>query len=182
MSLPSRRPSRHLAPWLLVSAAFLAVQPALSETGPSLPGERELASAATAPMPAFLPGFSSVDRWHLTAAFDTALRKLGRREACRSLFDGLELEARAALAGTLYEPARGTLATARCRGSVVALTVVRGERTRLCEPFQRLTLNDKASTLIHEALHRAGLGESPPDPAAPTARQIKKMVNAACGL
>lgn len=178
----ARRRSRRLAPGLLASVAFLSVPPASSESAASLRSERADAAVATAPTPIFMPGFSSVDRWHLRAAFDTALRELNRREACRALFDSLELDALDALAGTLYEPARGSLAAARCRGPVVALTVVNGQRTRLCEPFQRLALNEKASTLIHEALHRAGLRESPPDPDALTASQIKRTVNAACGF
>ncbi len=178
----SRRRSRRLVVFLLVTATVLSVPPASSESSPPHPGQGARAASAPAPTPTFLPGFSSVQRWHLQAAFDTALRKLSRREACRALFDGLELGALDALAGTLYEPARGSLAKARCQGPVVALTVVSGRRTRLCEPFQRLALNEKASTLLHEALHRAGLRESPPDPDALTARQVKTMVNAACGL
>lgn len=105
-----------------------------------------------------------------------------RDESCRALFDGLGLDAREALAGTLCEPARGTLARVRCKDAVVALTVVNGTRTRLCESFQRLSHHDMATALIHEALHRAGLGEDPPDPTAPTAREIRRRILAACAL
>jgi hypothetical protein len=177
------RRRRRLALLLLLSLPFPSTTvAAASGPAPAVGHESTPPSRSAQSGPSFAPGFSSVDRWHLTAAFDTAVRKLERRDACRSLFDGLALDARTALNGTLYEPARGSLAKVRCRGSVVALTVVNGQRTRLCEPFQRMSMSDQASTLIHEALHRAGLGESPHDPSAPSAREIRDMVGSACGL
>jgi hypothetical protein len=36
-------------------------------------------------------------------------------------------------------------------------------------------------TLIHEALHHAGLTEKPMDPGGMSAREIDGMVNRACG-
>lgn len=169
---------------LIACAGLLWILPFLAEARSAPSGQPQRADQVLTnlPEPICGPGFSAVQRWHLGAAFDAAFQSLERRPACRALFDGLEQDPFTALAGTLYEPARGALAKAYCRGAVAALTVVHGQRTRLCEAFQRLSKRDQAVLLIHEALHRAGMGENPPDPTAPTAREISARVRRACGL
>jgi hypothetical protein len=73
-----------------------------------------------------------------------------------------------------------------CRGSQVVAATMKGEpRTYLCFPqFDRVMVQDPslaAVYLIHEYLHSQGLGESPRDAGAPTAREITLSVVERCG-
>ncbi len=52
----------------------------------------------------------------------------------------------------------------------------------LCNQFKDLPLNEAAVILIHEALHVAGLKESPATPGKPTTHQIQNQVRQTCGL
>lgn len=53
---------------------------------------------------------------------------------------------------------------------------------RLCSRLTNLATEGVAAILIHEALHTAGLGEWPDDPAAPTSAAITRAVLRACQL
>ena len=52
----------------------------------------------------------------------------------------------------------------------------------LCDRFKDLPLKEAAVILIHEALHVAGLQESPATPGKPTTHQIQDRVRQTCGL
>lgn len=52
----------------------------------------------------------------------------------------------------------------------------------LCREFCDLTVPLRAMVLIHEGLHTAGLSENPPNPKAPTSRDINEVVQHRCHL
>ena len=69
-----------------------------------------------------------------------------------------------------------------CRGGVSAVTVVECPQVRLCKRFASLGTVHAAATLIHEALHFAGMSEKPLDPQGLEPREIDRMVKKACGF
>jgi hypothetical protein len=54
--------------------------------------------------------------------------------------------------------------------------------TFLCTGFSSLTDEHAALVLVHEALHHAGLTESPSDPSGMSSAAINEMVRTACGF
>ncbi len=69
-----------------------------------------------------------------------------------------------------------------CQRSVPAFTYVGSPQTRLCRRFASMAPARAAVTVLHEALHGAGLTESPLNPDGMTPREIDHMVMEACGL
>lgn len=52
----------------------------------------------------------------------------------------------------------------------------------LCREFCEMDLPERAVILIHEGLHTAGMPERPPDPNAPTSRDLNQLVRDSCAL
>lgn len=70
-----------------------------------------------------------------------------------------------------------------CGCGAPAFTVPNHLTVFFCLPFERLSVNDAAATIIHEALHSAGLTEKPNYPNAEmNSSEIQRMVETACGL
>ena len=67
-----------------------------------------------------------------------------------------------------------------CVGGVTAFTQVGSRVTRLCPSFGDLDREAAALLLIHEALHSAGMPESPSSAGALTPSEINRMVKRAC--
>ncbi len=111
--------------------------------------------------------------WH--RAYD----KLENNQACAALFTrpGMRFDGIFALEHSVYHDGVGTNA---CRGNVEASTNKDSYQVYLCSPFLNPSYPG-ANTLIHEALHTAGLGEYPVDPDGMTPSEIDEMVRQACG-
>ncbi len=141
------------------------------------------AAATDAPRyPKILSGFSGPELLSLSMAFGVAVRKVQKEPSCRALFDNLELAGAEALARNYYEPATQPSDLVLCTRGAVAITGLRGWRTRLCGSFSKHSRRNQAALLIHEALHTAGLSEKPIDPNGMTPHEITQRVKLACGL
>jgi hypothetical protein len=118
-------------------------------------------------------------RHKLAAGYTLALQKLKEERGCRALFGQLGAVGSEVLAGVQYgDGSRG----APCAGGVRAYTCVGCRYVHLCTGFANLEVSGAALIVLHEALHAAGLPESPPYPGAPTAREINQMVTLGCRL
>jgi len=116
----------------------------------------------------------------LRAAFSTALERVQEIPHCGGLFGELGADGTEMLTTTLYTPTHPFDEQSLCQ-SAAAFTWVGGVHTRLCRRFSSLSEERAAMTLLHEALHHAGLTEKPADPDGMTAREIDGMVNNVCG-
>jgi len=116
----------------------------------------------------------------LREAFSVAIERVQEIPQCGGLFAELEADGLAMLTTTIYMPTHRMDEQTVCQ-TAAAFTWVGGAHTRLCRRFSSLSEERAAMTLIHEALHHAGLTEKPADPEAMTAREIDGMVGAACG-
>jgi len=118
----------------------------------------------------------------LRQAFPVALRRLLAVPDCRGLFDGLSVGGDAALRRTLYYPPSALGFDRPCRLGGIAFTATGRVQTGLCPRFAVLPVERAALVLIHEALHFAGLPESPPTPGAMTSTEINDRIAERCGL
>lgn len=120
----------------------------------------------------------------LMSAMRLAGERLNRESSCRAMFLPLTDNPMQALHLTSYHLAGVGPETRACEAQgVVAYTTVGGHRTHLCPPlFERLNTKQAAQVLLHEALHRAGLNEWPPDPDGMTSAEINAMVQQSCNL
>jgi len=132
--------------------------------------------------PAVLDNLADAVRRQLFLAFSVAQRRLHDSATCRELFTGLGADGLATLARARYGAGAFDVVHGRCPGGAAAVTAVRSAEVRLCPGFAVLKTTDAAVILLHEALHSAGLGEKPPDPAALTAPEINRLVRTSCGL
>ncbi|HQT94581.1 MAG: hypothetical protein B7Z68_01875 [Acidobacteria bacterium 21-70-11] len=87
-----------------------------------------------------------------------------------------------ALADTRYSAATSIGAEDACQRGIAAFTVVRSPLSYLCAAYGTLETRHAAVTLIHEALHYAGLTERPSDPLGLSTDEINRMVRVCCGL
>ena len=128
--------------------------------------------------------FPSRISFKLMSAMKIAAKKIEHELACREMFLSLTDDPLEALHVTSYHLAGVGPETEACEAQgIVAYTTVGGHRTHLCPPlFERLNTRQAAIVLIHEALHRAGLSEWPPDPNGMTSNQINAMVQSSCNL
>ena len=154
--------------------AYTRQLPASPSPGPEV-GPEPFRQASSSRLP------SRLER-RLGEAFDLALGHLGLHPECQELFEHLELDATDSLGRSLYVPASVRHEQILCRQGVSAFTVVGGRVTFLCRSFGRLAAPRAAMTLIHEALHHAGLSESPRDPEAPASAEINETVASSCRL
>jgi D-serine deaminase-like pyridoxal phosphate-dependent protein len=124
----------------------------------------------------------SVDALAVRVAFRLAYQRVLEIPACGALFADLELDGPTALSSTSYSSSRPGPERALCNSGVLAVARKGGAEIRLCPRLHNLAQQGVAAILIHEALHAAGLGEYPVDPAAPTSREITLTVLEACSL
>ena len=136
------------------------------------------------------PTMSPDVREKLAAGFDIAVERVREVPACAELFHRLGEDGVQMLRTGLYFPVdthrrevevcgRNPSANARV-GMNLAYTTVGGAPTWLCRHFSTVTDDYAAITVIHEALHHAGLSEKPIDRTAMSSTQITEMVMNAC--
>jgi hypothetical protein len=106
---------------------------------------------------------------------------LRRHASCRALFARLGSDGAAELGGASYHAASSEQERKHCRRGVFAFTTVGASAVALCRGFARLSPQQAAIILIHEALHLAGQTESPA-PGAPDSLAITASVMAGCRL
>jgi len=116
----------------------------------------------------------------LRAAFAVAVERVGEIPQCGGLFAELGADGSEMLTTTIYMPTHPFDEQSLCQNAA-AFTWVGSVYTRLCRGFSSLSEERAAMTLIHEALHHAGLTEKPMDPDGMSAREIDNMVDDACG-
>jgi hypothetical protein len=130
--------------------------------------------------PRFGGSFPTTVKSKLEQAFPIALAHLRDRSTCRRLFEDLGADGLGSLRLSVYCWADSMLARRACGRGVVAFTQVRSPFTWICTSFGRLSTKRAALILIHEALHRSGLGEQPVDPEGLTASEINALVAREC--
>jgi hypothetical protein len=118
----------------------------------------------------------------LQQAYPVAVEHLRDNPECRDLFAALGADGLEKLSITSYRQSNLMMERSLCEGGVSAITVVECPQVRLCKRFARLGTVQAAATLIHEALHFAGMSEKPLDPQGLEPRQIDRMVKEACGF
>jgi hypothetical protein len=118
----------------------------------------------------------------LGAAHLLAVSRLRELPGCRALFEQLGADGLEKLANSIYYTTTPRQEEGACRQGAVALTMVGSPQTRLCRAFGQLGGGWAAMILIHEALHFAGMGEKPLDPAGLTSPEINWLVKARCKL
>jgi hypothetical protein len=131
-------------------------------------------------------------RAKLEAGFDLAVARVREIAACSELFaqvgeDGIEM-----LKTGLYLPVHsyrhevvvcGRDPATNSRGAdILAYTKVGGSPTWICRNFARISTETAAITIIHEALHHAGLNEKPHDRMAMSSVEITELVKQRCGF
>lgn len=120
----------------------------------------------------------------LALAYPLAVTKVRTIAVCRALFERLGADPVQVLMNSRYMAAKPERVRRPdpCQWGVAAVTAVGTPEVRLCLNFGSLQVSSAAITLLHEALHYAGLGEWPSSPDAMTSAQINLMVRDACGL
>jgi hypothetical protein len=91
--------------------------------------------------------------------------------------DGIELLARLRFDEVSFEKIGDA-----CRQRVPAYTRIGSHLISVCPAFSALRLPEAAVTVIHEALHSAGMSEKPYDPGGFTAAELNGLVKTNCGL
>jgi len=129
-------------------------------------------------------GFDEHLHGKLSVAFRLAAQRLSDRPRCAKMFRELDTDGHARLLGTRYQEASTVGGEEMCRRGpgVAAYTAVDNSRTIVCPGFGRLTPKQAAVIVLHEALHFAGLAESPPTPGAMSPAEINEWVADRCGL
>ena len=118
----------------------------------------------------------------LRLAFPLAVKRLRNVPSCQALFEELGANGVEKLATTEYRsPTEQQKSLPRIR-LAKAFTLVGSSKTMLCQSFGEVPRGRAAITLIHEALHFAGLSERPVDPEGMTAGEIDRLVAKACRL
>jgi hypothetical protein len=117
---------------------------------------------------------------NLRLGFALALESVRSTAPCRTLFASLAASGVTSLISTHYVAPANRDAARICAGGVAAFTTVGGRVTWLCPQFSNLHPRAAAFTLIHEALHSAGMPESPATAGALTALEINDLVESAC--
>jgi hypothetical protein len=110
-----------------------------------------------------------------------ALEMVRPGSPCSALFAPFHAVAVERLSSTFFAAPTERERTCLCVGGVGAFTAVGSRVTKLCPEFGALHPRVAALTLVHEALHSAGMPEAPGTPGALTSRQINALVAGACG-
>lgn len=162
--------------WLVVAAGLVLAGSARSA---DLPQAARDARTTRPREQAVLPFGVSLN---LRRAYPVALARLVREPACRALFDGLATDGSDALRRTLYYPPEALGVERVCLCGSNAFTAVGRVQTGLCPRFASLPVERAALVLIHEALHLAGLDESPQTPGGISSTEINDRIADNCGL
>lgn len=121
----------------------------------------------------------------LQLSFRLAVGRLHRVPSCQALFDAFDAHGVTLLSRTEYEGSDDRLEAdpphPRYRVAK-AMTVVGSRSTVLRRSFAAVSRREAAVTLIHEALHFAGMSEAPADPEGLTPGEIDRLVAEACNL
>jgi len=121
-----------------------------------------------------------VTQVRLNASYRLAVRFVRESAPCRALFESLGANGEEKLALTVFERAGPGKIDVCYRRHATAFTRVGTSTTWICPVFDQLVSFDAALTLIHEALHFAGLPELPGTPGALKSVQIQDIVAANC--
>jgi hypothetical protein len=121
----------------------------------------------------------------VAVGFEIAAELVQEVDSCSDLFADLGVDALETLASALYWPVISYRdAKEICRGRNLAFTTVGSGMTFICADFEKLSSQDAAVVIIHEALHTAGLKEKPQyrGRGIKTSREINSMVTKSCFL
>lgn len=121
---------------------------------------------------------SSSVRIKVLSGLDLAVTRVLESHRCHEPFTRLNADGVILLLEALYYPAKPFKEMSICRRAV-AYTKMDGVQTWLCRDFSDLSDEQAAMTLIHEALHHAGLGEGHGEL---TSADITLMVKRECSL
>ena len=133
--------------------------------------------------PIFARSLEPFTRRRLSSAYPMALRHLNDVPACRAMYERLGTDGMLVLSTTVYVSTASSDSAGVCSAlNAVALTRVGQGTTILCPKFADLSTVRAAVTLLHEALHYAGLPERPGDPTALSSEAISVLVGDRCGL
>lgn len=150
--------------------------------GPALSSASQVVAPTLAPAVRAAGGMPGGMQRQLEGAFALANQTVEGLEPCRELFAELLQPAERSLALTLYVPATGMQERRICGRGVAAFTEVGSRVTYLCRGFSRLAAPQAARTLVHEALHLAGLEEAPTHADALSSAEINDLVTSSCRL
>jgi hypothetical protein len=140
-------------------------------------------TASPSPRPTVGGNLAGPVHRQLRGAFRIAQERVRDVPTCSALFRRLGADGTELLKSIRFEGATvRTFAYSCGRGPVAAFTKVGGRRIRLLPPFASLSLTDATVTVLHEALHCAGLSEKPADPNGLTPQEINLMVKVNCDL
>jgi hypothetical protein len=135
---------------------------------------------SAAPGPRIHGALSDRSIRNLRLGFSLAREAVRATPPCELLFATLGASGVESLAATHYAATTNRDRAHVCAGGVAALTTVSGRVTWLCPEFGNLHPRAAALTLIHEALHSAGMPEGPATVGALTAGQINDLVEGSC--
>jgi hypothetical protein len=166
------------------AAAFVASMVSGSDTDPdpARPGATAFTTESSARGPILHPLLSDRVTARLKEGLSVVQDRLRSHASCRALFARLGSDGAAKLNGAAYHPATTEQERKHCRRGVSALTTVGGSAVVVCRSFARLSGQQAAIILIHEALHLAGQTEYPAAPQAPDSLAITRMVMTGCWL
>ncbi len=160
----------------ITPSATAGVSEASAAVSPSSPSRRPLVIRMAEP--------DLVMQWKLEIGLRAAVSRLRSRKSCQKLFTELSAVGEDVLANAIYGGPLSSVEERLCRRlRADAFTAVSARRIVLCPGrFESLTRDRAAAVLIHEALHHAGLRESPAVPDAPTSQEINRLVRRHCAL
>jgi hypothetical protein len=133
-------------------------------------------------VPLVIGGLSKSTERKLEAGYRLALDRLRSVDSCRSLFAELGADGVEMLSTTIYLPPASDRQRQICARGFPAFTFIGASQTRICDRFGRLSRHAAAISLVHEALHHAGLGEWPLTADGLTPHQINRLVARSCRL
>jgi len=119
---------------------------------------------------------------NLFMGFSVALDMVREKPSCNALFEPFATSGVEEMKTSFYVAPTVGERRELCIGGVTAFTQVGSRVTRLCPSFGDLDREAAALLLIHEALHSAGMPESPSTAGALTPSEISRLVKNACGL
>jgi len=121
-------------------------------------------------------------RRQLTLAFRFAQERIRTSPTCSALFDRLGEDGVELLAKLRFDEVSFEKSGDSCGPGVPAHTKLGSHLVRLCPGFGVLPLPEAAVTVIHEALHSAGMTEKPADPRGLTPKELNRLVRASCSF
>lgn len=144
----------------------------------------ELSVVALAEAEIDIDGLSARERFHLRSALSLAELRLERDSRCSALFRELKADGGELLRRASYSRAGAEEQEMWCgTGTVALFTTIRGDRIGIChDSLRKLDRFELAMVLIHEALHMAGVEESPAIEGAPSSVELNHLVREKCGF